>query len=121
MKNRAVVMEGAAAFAARAMHMAAAVARARETVTEPEIGALALAGEARKFLDRLRRAAGDARRPLRVARAQMLLELMRRVGVAFQIIPVSVAIAEQAMHHRAGERAVGAGPDQDRQIGLLHG
>ena len=25
------------------------------------------------------------------------------------------------MHHRASERAVGAGPDQHRQVGLLHG
>ena len=57
----------------------------------------------------------------RIARAQMLGELARRVGVAIEIIPVGFAVAEQAMHHRAGERAVGAGPDQHRQIGLLHG
>ena len=51
----------------------------------------------------------------------MLGELARRVGVALEIIPIGLAVAEQAMHHRAGERAVGAGPDQHRQIGLLHG
>ena len=48
-------------------------------------------------------------------------ELVRRVGVALQIIPVGFAVAEQAMHHRASQRAVGAGPDQHRQVGLLHG
>ena len=53
----------------------------------------------------------------RIARAQMRFELARRVGVAFEIVPVGFAVAEQAVHHRAGQRAVGAGPDQHRQIG----
>ena len=51
----------------------------------------------------------------------MRFEFSRRIGVTFEIIPVGVAVAEQTMHHRAGERAVGAGPDQHRQVGLLHG
>jgi hypothetical protein len=50
----------------------------------------------------------------------MVREFVRRVGVAFQIIPIRLAVAEQAMHHRAGERAVGARPDQHRQISLFH-
>ncbi len=51
----------------------------------------------------------------------MRLQLARRVGVFVEIIPVGLAVAEQAMHHRAGERAVAAGLHQHRQIGLLHG
>ena len=103
------------------MHVGGAVARAGEAIAEPEIGALAFADEAGERLDRLGRTAGDPRRPGRIARAQMLGKLARRVGVAVEIIPIRLAVAEQAMHHRAGERAVGAGPDQHRQIGLLHG
>ena len=124
-------MEGAAAFelpgagdrgdAARRVHVKRAVARAREAVAEPEKSALVVADQPREGLDGLDRAAGDGRRPLRAAAAQMRFELVRRIGVALQIIPVGVAIAEQAMHHRARQRAVGAGPDQHRQIGLLHG
>ncbi len=103
------------------MHVDRAVARAGEAVTEPEIGALPLADQAGEFLDRRRRAAGDLRRPIRIARTHMVLELARRIGVTLEIIPVGLAVAEQAMHHRAGQRTVGAGPDQHRQVGLLHG
>ena len=38
----------------------------------------------------------------------------------FEIVPVRLAVAEQAMHHRAGERAVGAGLHHHGEIGLLH-
>ncbi len=103
------------------MHIGGAVARAREAVAEPEEGALALADQSGELLDRLDRRAGDRRRPGRIARAQMRFKLARRVGVFVEIIPVRLAVAEQAMHHRAGERAVGAGLHQHRQIGLLHG
>ena len=50
----------------------------------------------------------------------MRFEFARRVGIALEIIPVGFAVAEQAMHHRAGQRAVGAGPDQHGEVGLLH-
>ena len=63
---------------------------------------------------------GDRRRPSRIAGAQMRLEFARRVGVFFKIIPIGLAVTEQAMHHRAGKRAIGPGLDQHRQIGLLH-
>ncbi len=131
MEHAAVVVEGAAAFelpgagdrgdAARRVHVDRAVARAREAVAEPEEGALVVADQPREGLDGLGRAAGDARRPGRIARFDVRGELVRRVGVALQIIPVGFAVAEQAMHHRAGQRAVGAGPDQHRQVGLFHG
>ena len=51
----------------------------------------------------------------------MRFQLARRVGVFVEIVPVGLAVAEQAMHHRAGERRVGAGLHQHREIGLLHG
>ena len=126
-----IVVEGAAAFVqpgagyrgycACRVHVGGPVARPAEAVAEAEKRALALAREAREGLDGRGRAAGDGGRPMRVARAQMLLELARRIRVAIEIVPVRPAIAEQAMHDRAGQRAVGAGPDQHRQIGLLHG
>ena len=50
----------------------------------------------------------------------MRFQLARRVGVLVEIVPVRLAVAEQAMHHRAGERAVGAGLHHHREIGLLH-
>ena len=50
----------------------------------------------------------------------MRFELARRIGVLVEIGPVGEAVAEQAMHHRAGERGVGAGLHQHRQVGLLH-
>ena len=130
MENRAVVVKGAAAFvaprasdrrdAARRMHVDRAVARARKSITEPKIGAFVVADEPGKRLDRFDRRAGNARRPYGVAGAQMLGKLARRIGVAVEIVPVGFVVAEQAMHHRAGERAVGARPDQHRQVGLPH-
>ena len=63
--DRAVVVEGAAAFqrqeprhrrdAARGVHVGRAVARARETVAEAEIGALALGDQRGECLDGLDR------------------------------------------------------------------
>jgi hypothetical protein len=50
----------------------------------------------------------------------MLGELARRIGILVEIVPVGFVVAEQAVHHRAGERAVGAGADQYRQIRLPH-
>ena len=131
MKDAAIVVEGAAALvtpgagdrgdAACGVHVHRAVARAGEAVAEAEIGALPLADQPGEGLDGLDRTAGDARRPVRIARAQMFGKLARRVGVALEIVPIGVLVAEQTMHDRTGERAVGAGPDQHRQIGLLHG
>ena len=130
-KHRAVVVEGAAAFqapragdrgdAACRMHVDRAVARARKSIAQPKICALVLADELGECFDRFHGRAGDLRRPLRIARAQMRGEFARRVGVAVEIIPIRFVVAEQAMHHRAGKRAIGTRPDQHRQVGLPHG
>ena len=50
----------------------------------------------------------------------MLGKLARRVGVTIKVVPIGLVVAEQTMHHGAGECAIGAGPDQHRQIGLPH-
>ncbi len=130
-KDRSVIVESAAAFVApgagdggnatRRMHVDGAVARAGKAVAEPKEGALVGGDEPCKFLDRLHRTSGDGRGPLRRPRLHMRLQFARHVGVAVEIIPVGGAVAEQAMHHRTGQRAVGAGLDQHREIGLLHG
>ena len=52
--------------------------------------------------------------------AEMRLERLRRVGVARQIVAVGEPVAEQDVHDRAGERAVGAGLQPQRQVGLAH-
>src|SRR5262249_9228919 len=83
---------------------------AGETVTEPQESALSLTDQTGKGLDRLDRATGNRGRPFGVARAQMFGKFARRVRIAFEIIPIRFLVAEQAMHHRAGERAVGARP-----------
>ena len=51
----------------------------------------------------------------------MRFEFARGIGVFLEIGPIGIAIAEQHMHDGAGERAIGAGPDQQLDIGLLHG
>ena len=107
--------------AARRMHVGSAVARAREAVAEAEIGALGVAHQAGEFFDGRDVASRDGRGPLRRARAQMLLELARRIGVTVEIGAIGLVVAKQAMHHRAGERSVGAGPHQHGEIRLLHG
>ena len=103
------------------MHIGGAIARAREAVAEAEEGALVVADQFGESLDGLDRRAGDRGGPSRIARAQMRFQFARRVGVFVQVIPIGFAVAEQAMHHRAGERAVGARLHQHGQVGLLHG
>ena len=102
------------------MHVHRSVARTRKAVAEPEEGPLCCADQARELLDRFRGTAGDLLRPLRRARAHVLGKFLRHIGVAIEIIPIRLAVAEQAMHHRQRERAVGAGLDQHREIRLLH-
>ena len=51
----------------------------------------------------------------------MRLQLARAVGVLFQVRPVGMAVTEQHVHHRAGKRAIGAGPQAQGHVGLLHG
>src|SRR5665811_1411774 len=51
----------------------------------------------------------------------MRLELTRAIGVAIHIVAIRKTFAEQHMHDAAGEGAVGAGPQDDLDVGLLHG
>ena len=50
----------------------------------------------------------------------MRFEARRIVGVAVEIIAVGEAVAEQDVHDGAGERTVGAGPQDQLDVGLLH-
>ena len=129
--DREVVEEGAAALvlpgaghrrnAQRGMHLRRAVAAAGKAIAEPEECALGLADRARERLDLLDRHAADRGGPFRRAGRQMRLEFVGAVGVSAEIGAVGIAVAEQHMHDAAGERAVGAGPQQDLDVGLLHG
>ena len=59
--------------------------------------------------------------PLRRARAHVRGQLVGAIGVAAQVVPVGEALREQHVHHAAGERAVGARPQRQMQVGLLGG
>ncbi len=50
----------------------------------------------------------------------MGLEPRGVVGVAGHVGAVGEAVAEQGVHHAAGQRAVGAGADDELHVGLLH-
>ena len=127
----AVVVEAAAAFvepraghgrdAQGRVHVVGAVARAGEAVSEPEIGPRRRTHHFGKRLDLGDGQSGYRARPRRRAARQVRFELARAVGVFLQIRPVGIAVAEQHVHHRAGERAVGAGPEAQGEVGLRHG
>jgi hypothetical protein len=131
MEDRAVIVEGAAAFqapcagdrsdAACRMHIDRAVPRTRESIAETKIGALVVADELGESFNGFHRRSGDPRCPLRIARAQMFGQFARRVGISLEIVPIGFVVAEQAMHHRAGERAVGTRANEYRQVRLPHG
>ena len=129
--DRAVIVESAAALvlpgagdggdAARRMHVDRAVALSAKSRSRAGKKRASFAPTSRANSSIVSdRAAGDRARPIPASASQMRLEFARHVGVAVEIVAVGIAVAEQAMHDRAGERAVGAGPDQHRQIGLLH-
>ena len=130
LKYAAVGMQGAAALvrpgaaddrhAQRRVHVGRAVALAREAVAEAEERALVAPDQRRELLDRFDRQAGDRARPLRRARLEMRLERLGRVGVAREIGAVGEPVAEQDVHDRAGERAVRAGLQPQREVGLAH-
>ena len=48
-------------------------------------------------------------------------QLVRRVGVFPQIVPVGIALLEEDMHHTDRQRAVGAGTHGEMDIGLVGG
>ena len=103
------------------MHVGRAVARARKAVMAADVAFLRRAIEARKRDDLFGLKAGDLRRPLRCARNQVRGQLVRRIGVLAQVLPVREAFLEQHVHHRAGKRAVGAGFQREVNVGLRRG
>ena len=106
--------------AERGVHVRRAVALAREAVAEPEERALMPSDERRESLDLPDREPGDGARPCRRAVAEMGFERRGRVGKARHVVAVGQTIAEERVHHRAGERAVGPGLELQRQVRLPH-
>ena len=105
--------------AGHGVHVGRAVARTREPVADPHIGALGPSVERGEGLDLLGRKARDPGGPAGSARLQVSLQLGWAVGVFLHELPVGVAVAEQNVHDRAGERAVGAGPERQMDVRLL--
>src|SRR5258708_13258075 len=103
------------------MHLRRTVAAAGKTIAEAEERAFCLSNQTGERLDLFDRHAADGRSPFRRAGRKMRLELARAIGVAIHIGTVGKTFAEQYMHDTAGERAVGAGPQDDLDVGLLHG
>ena len=99
------------------MHVGRAIARARKAIAETDVALLGAAVEAREVHDLGLGEARDASRPGGVTRAQMLPQLAREVGVFREVVEVGEAVAEQHMHHGAGERAIGAGPEREMPVG----
>ena len=64
---------------------------------------------------------GDRARPCGRAVAKVRFERLRRVGVARHPVAVGKTVAEQRVHDRAGEGAVGPGLELERQIRLPQG
>ena len=123
------VVEGAAALvlpgaghhrqAGGGVHGGRTVARAGEAVAQAQEGALGAAVEPGEGHDLGLGQAGDRRGPGRRAGAQMALQLVRRVAVAGEIVPVGEALVEQHVHHAAGQRPVGARAQCQMHVGLL--
>ena len=106
--------------AGRRMHLRGAVAAAGEAIAKAEESAPGLADCARESLDLGSRHAANCGRPFRRTRLQMRLKLVRTIRVFRHIGAVGQPLAEQHMHHAAGERTIGAWPQDDLDVGLLH-
>src|SRR3954465_11977718 len=102
------------------MHVDGTVSRPAEAVAETEKRALGLADRLGESLDLGDGKAGDCRSPFWSLIAQVRFELTRRVGVFLEIVPVGVAVAEEDVHHGAGEGAVGARLQADGDVRLFH-
>ena len=101
------------------MHVGRAIAAAAEAVMAADERGLGLAVEPREAHDLLDREAGDLGRPLRRAGRDVGGQLVRRVGVAAQVIPVGIALLEEDVHDADRQRAVGARPDRKVDVGLV--
>ncbi len=101
------------------MHVDGAVALTGKTVAQSEERAGMLAHPSREGLDVRDRHSAERARPVRGARRKMRFQCRRMIGIALKVLAVGKAIAKKAMHHRAGQRTVRAGPHAQEQIGLL--
>ena len=93
------------------------VARARKAIAKADKAALGLAIEPREMEDRPLRKASDPRSPCGRTIFEMRFQASGVVGVAREIGAVGVALLEQRMHDRAGERAIRAGKRREMKIG----
>ena len=118
----ALILPGAGdgGYAGSGVHVDRAVALASEAVAEAEVGFLGRADEMGEGLDFGDAEPGDGGSPFGCARPQMLFQSARVVGVFFEIGAIGHAIAEQDMHDRASECAIGAGLQDQSEIRLLH-
>ena len=100
------------------MHRRRTVALAREAVTDAQIaglGATVQPGEGNDLLDRQ---PGDVGRPLRRARREVRFDRRRKIGVTGEKIAIGQPLGQQHVHHRAGQRPVGAGFEREMHVSL---
>ena len=98
------------------VHVDRAVARAAEPVVAADEAPRGAPVEPREGDDLLHRQARDRRGPLGRARPDVLGELVRGVGVPAHVRPVRVALGEEHVHHRAGQRGVRPGPEGEVHV-----
>ena len=101
------------------VHVGRPVARAAEPVVAADEAPGRAPVEAREGDDLVHRQARDGRRPRRRARPDVLGQLVGSVRVPAHVRPVRVAFGEEHVHHRAGQRGVGPGPERQVDVGAL--
>ena len=101
------------------MHLHGAVSRAAEPVVAADEAPLGPAVEPREGDDLLDRQPRDLGGPRGRPGPEMRGQLVRGVRVAPHVRPVRVALGEEDVHHRARQRAVGAGAEGQVHVGAL--
>ena len=102
------------------MHVVGAVARARKTIAQAEIGFWRLPDQPRERLNLRNGEPGDPGCPFRCLRDQMLLKPRRIIRILTEIVPIGKTLAEQHMHHSASQRTISTGADDVFVVRLLH-
>ncbi len=105
--------------AGHGVHRRRAVARAREAEADPEEAAPGATVEPREALDLGDRKPGDGGGPTRRLVGEVGLDLGAEVGVTREVIAVAETLLQQQVHHGQRQRAVGAGPQHETDIGRL--
>lgn len=75
--------------------------------------------EPRERFNRGLRYAANSTRPCGGTVTQVHFEVVGTIGVTLEVVPVRVAIAEQAVHNGTGHRTIRARTDTDEEIRLL--